>query len=58
MDPRGVVWLIDIATEKLEVYQAPGGGGYQGAHEYGLVDSVAPSAVPDMEVEVRAVFGT
>ena len=50
-------WLLDVTTERLEVYRHPTPDGYQDIHSLQRGESVAPPAFPDLALTVDALLG-
>jgi Uma2 family endonuclease len=55
----GVVelWLVDLSTERVEVYRKPAPHGYQESRTVGRGQHLAPQALPDLALSVDAVLG-
>lgn len=51
------VWLVNLAEERIEVYQKPRSQGYEGVQHLGRGQHVAPQALPDLELAVGDVLG-
>jgi Uma2 family endonuclease len=50
-------WLLDVATQRLEVYRYPTSDGYQDVHSLQRGESVAPQAFPHLVLTVDALLG-
>ena len=50
------VWILDLDTERLEIYREPAAGGYRRKLERSGAESIAPVALPTVTLEVRAIF--
>lgn len=50
-------WLVDLADEIIEVYSAPSPHGYREIRRLWRGDSLAPRALPDVELTVDDVLG-
>lgn len=50
-------WLVDIPGQRLEIYRSPGPEGYTEKRELTRGDTAAPSAMPDLAVEVTDILG-
>jgi Uma2 family endonuclease len=51
------VWLVDLSTERVEVYRKPAPHGYQESRTVGRGQHLAPQALPDLDLSVDAVLG-
>jgi Uma2 family endonuclease len=49
-------WVIDIPGKRIHVYREPTANGYREAFERALPDSVAPRALPAVQVAVQSLF--
>jgi Uma2 family endonuclease len=49
-------WIVDLTEKKLQVFRQPAASGYEFEQTFGLGDSVAPLACPELEVQVAAIF--
>ena len=50
-------WLVDLTTDRVEVYRDPAGSRYRDIHVAGRGESVVPEAFPDVTVDLRDVLG-
>jgi Uma2 family endonuclease len=50
-------WLLDVATQHLEVHRHPTPDGYQVVHSLQRGESVAPQAFPQLVLTVDALLG-
>jgi Uma2 family endonuclease len=50
-------WLLDVATQRLEVHRHPTLDGYQDIHSLQRGESVAPQAFPHLVLTVDALLG-
>ena len=50
------VWLVDLVHERIEVYSDPAPGGYRVTRRVGRGEKVAPTAIPDLELEVDRII--
>jgi Uma2 family endonuclease len=50
-------WLLDVATERLEVYRHPTRDGYQDVRLLQRGAAVAPQAFPDLGLSVDDLLG-
>ena len=51
------VWIIALDRQVVEVYRDPGEGGYRRADRLRAGDSLAPVALPDLELSVSYLLG-
>jgi len=51
------VWLLDVATQRLEVHRHPSPDGYQDVHSLQRGESVAPQAFPHLVLTIDALLG-
>lgn len=51
------VWLVDLAGEAVEVFRAPGPGGYGRVERVGRGGRVAPEGLPDLGLAVDEILG-
>ena len=51
------VWLIALERRVIEVYRDPSGGSYGRAENRRAGDTLAPTALPDLELDVSELFG-
>ena len=51
------VWLLDVATQRLEVHRHPSSNGYQDVHSLQRGESVAPQAFPHLVLTIDALLG-
>ena len=50
------VWLVDLVHDRLEVYTDPALGGYRVTRRVGRGEKVAPTAFPDLKLEVDRII--
>ncbi|MBN8610090.1 MAG: Uma2 family endonuclease [Deltaproteobacteria bacterium] len=50
------LWLVDVARQTIEVRTDPEDGLYRHVETFGLAQSIAPRAFPDVSVSVAAIF--
>lgn len=50
------VWILDLATERLEIYREPAAGGYRRKLERSGTESIAPAALPAASLQVGTLF--
>ena len=50
------VWIIDLAGRAVELFREPGASGYA-ARERASAGTVSPALVPDLAVDLTALFG-
>jgi Uma2 family endonuclease len=50
------LWLVDVTRQTIEVRTEPEDGLYRHVETFGLTQSIAPRAFPDVTVSVAAVF--
>jgi Uma2 family endonuclease len=50
------VWILDLATQRLEIYREPGAGVYRGKLERSGTESIAPAALPAASLQAAAIF--
>ena len=55
---RGIreVWIVDLEADRIEAYSEPVAGRYRNVRRYAAGDSVAPAALPDLELAVAALI--
>jgi len=51
------VWLVDLGGDRIEVYRQPSPRGYRDVRIARRGESVAPMALPELELPVEAVLG-
>ena len=51
------VWLLDVATQRLEVHRQPTPDGYQDVRSLQRGESVSPQAFPALPLTVDALLG-
>ena len=51
------VWLLDVATQRLEAHRHPTPAGYQDIRSLQRGESVAPQAFPQLVLTVDALLG-
>ena len=51
------VWLIALERQVIEVYRDPSGDSYRWAENRRAGDTLAPSALPDLELDVSELIG-
>lgn len=49
-------WLVDVASETVEVYREPAAAGFASMTRFGLGDTLVLAAFPDVTVSVAAIF--
>ena len=52
----GEVWIVDLVADRIEVYSDREAGNYRNMRRYVPGETLAPSALPDLEVEVAALI--
>lgn len=52
------VWQVDLVSETLTVHREPVGETYRSVTTVRRGDTVAPEALPDLQVPVAAIFGS
>ncbi len=50
------VWILDLDTRQLEIYREPSPGGYRRRLERRETESIAPTALPTVALQVGALF--
>jgi len=50
-------WLLDLATDRVEVYREPSHAGYRQAATAGRNERVTPQAFPDLSLSVEDLLG-
>ena len=50
-------WLVDLSSRSIQIYRAPSPEGYRDIQQAGQGQSIAPQALPDLEMVVEEVFG-
>lgn len=50
------LWLVDVARQTIEVRTDPADGLYRRVETFGIEQSIAPRAFPDVSVSVAAIF--
>ncbi len=50
------VWLVDLVHDCIDVYTGPGSGGYQVTRSVEMGETLAPSSLPDLELEVARII--
>ena len=50
------VWLLDAASQRLEIYRRPSPGGYREIHYPALTDNIAPVLLPELSLSVASLF--
>jgi Uma2 family endonuclease len=50
------VWILDLEAKQLEIYREPGAGGYRRKLERRETESIAPTALPTVALQVGALF--
>ena len=53
----GEVWLVDLTTDRVEVYRDPTAGGYGHARALGRGESIAPEAFPHVTIAITDLLG-
>jgi Uma2 family endonuclease len=49
-------WIVDVAGERIEMYRGPMASGYAERLEVSGMAVASPRALPDLRIEVRALF--
>lgn len=50
------VWILDLDAKQLEIYREPSAGGYRRRLERRETESIAPTALPAVALQVGALF--
>ena len=50
------VWIVDLRQRRLEIYREPDGTAYRETRFATGPDTIAPSALPECRIDVRALF--
>ncbi|MDE0025042.1 MAG: Uma2 family endonuclease [Spirochaetaceae bacterium] len=50
------VWIVDLEADRIEAYSDPEAGHYRNVRRYVPGESIAPSALPDLELAVAALI--
>ena len=50
------VWIVDLEADRIEAYSVPEAGNYRNVRRYVPGQTVTPSALPNLEVEVAALI--
>ena len=50
------VWLVDLEHDRIEAHNGPAPGGYRSTRRCAPGESLAPSALPDVTVEVAEII--
>ncbi len=50
------VWILDLDARQLEIYREPTAGGYRRRLERRETESIAPTALPTVALQVGALF--
>ena len=50
------VWILDLDARQLEIYREPSPGGYRRRLERRETESIAPTALPTVALQVGALF--
>ena len=50
------VWLVDLEHDRIEAYTEPVPGDYRSTRRYAPGESLTPSALPDLKVEVAEII--
>ena len=50
------VWIVDLEADRIEAYSAPEAGHYRTVRRYVPGETVAPSALPDLELAVATLI--
>ena len=50
------LWLVKLQSSEVEVHRSPKGNGYREVAEFGLGDTLAVQALPDIRVAVEALL--
>ncbi|HEX7071198.1 MAG TPA: Uma2 family endonuclease, partial [Rhodothermales bacterium] len=51
------VWIVDVQSERVEIYRDPVDQRYTSVHVADKSDSIAPAAFPDAAIHVGELFG-
>ncbi len=49
-------WLVDCASETVEIYRTPGAEGYRDVSRVGATATLTPQAFPDVELTTTEIF--
>ena len=49
-------WIVDLADDRIEVYQQPGATGYRDVRRYRREDTLRAAAFPNVEMAVAAIL--
>jgi Uma2 family endonuclease len=55
--PIPEVWIVDLVSERIEVYRGAGARGYSDVTRHRRGDRISPTGLPDLVLEVSAVLG-
>jgi Uma2 family endonuclease len=50
------VWIVDLATEEVEIYHSPVGDAYSSVARFRRLDTLTISAIPEARIPVGEVF--
>ena len=53
----GEVWVVDLPSERIEVYRSPGPEGYRQIEIVATDEHLAPVALPHVALSVREILG-
>ncbi|MDQ7015292.1 MAG: Uma2 family endonuclease [Gammaproteobacteria bacterium] len=51
------VWIVNVEGKALEIYQQPIDGVYQHSQRLETLGEIIPVALPDVKLELGALFG-
>ena len=51
------LWIVDVGAGRIEVYQAPGPGGYASVRSVGRGEVLSPAALPRVTVAAADILG-
>ena len=50
------LWIVNLNTDEVEVYTEPSPNGYTMIRRFESGDTIAPSAMPDLKIEVSSIM--
>ena len=50
------MWIVDLEADRIETYLNPEAGNYRNTKRYVPGETLAPSTLPDLVVEVAALI--
>ncbi|MSR13054.1 MAG: Uma2 family endonuclease [Gammaproteobacteria bacterium] len=50
------VWIVNVPADRVETYQDPHASGYLQSKEFGVTETVSPSALPEVTLAVGDIF--